>query len=198
MDNASADTATDSLDQAIDEYIGFQRTRAKAEQIAPQRFHVYQAQIDCSGLGCRSWATQACRQSRIALGRLLSAPARQIKTGRDWQGPFGTYAKGIMDAVKQLARRCFQRHLIELPRNLDRKVLLAYQDSKDQAPPASYRSGQSIAENEGRETSALLPPNAELRSVSERHCRTSARPIQERADYPEAHKNWRNMRAFPP
>ena len=125
MANASADPATDSLDQAIDEYIGFQRTRAKAGEIAPQRFHVYQAQIELF----RAWMQEAGHTSVSAITESLLGDYHKhlldrIKTGRDSKGLSRAYAKGIMDTVKQLARRCFQRRLIELPRNLIDKYAL--------------------------------------------------------------------------
>ena len=138
VDNASADPASDSLDQAIDEYIGFQRTRAKAGEIAPQRFHVYQAQIELF----RAWMQERGHTSVSAITDSLLADYHKhlldsIKTGGAGKGISRPYAKGIMDAVKQLARRCFQRRLIELPRNLVDKYALRIKISKTKPRPAS-------------------------------------------------------------
>jgi integrase len=145
IDKALADTATDSLDQAIDEYIGFQRTRAKAAQIAPQRFHVYQSQIELF----RAWVQQAGHTSVSAITASLLEDYCQhllgkIKSERDGKGLSPAYAKGVMDTVKQFARRCFQRHLIELPRNLIEKYSLRIKIPKTKPQPATIAQIKSL------------------------------------------------------
>ena len=108
-----------SIGDYIDRFVRQKRTIANADGIDPERYSAYRAQINLFG----TWADREkpiqCLDTHMMEdfhGHLLEQVAAKRLSY--------SYAKNILDTVKQFARYCYMHDVIQLPKNIvDNKTL---------------------------------------------------------------------------